>query len=66
MSARWLADIALELERLDERYRRERRNGPIVIEVHYRGGNPMVARVRDILLAPVLVEMSLTVAASTS
>jgi hypothetical protein len=36
------------------------------VEVHYRGGNPQVARVRDVIAAPVIVEMSIEVTATTS
>lgn len=67
MSARWLTvDLARQLEALDAKFRAERRNGPLVVEVHYRGGNPQLARVRDVLMAPVLVEMSISFASSTS
>lgn len=59
---RWLTPaFAARLEEMDREFWTTRRNGPLVIEVHYRGGQPQMARLRDVLLAPVLLEVSLSV-----
>lgn len=64
---RWLtADFSAALTRIDDKFQAERRNGPLLIEVHYRGGRPQIGRVRDILLAPVLLELTVAMCATTS
>lgn len=69
MSARFLTpSFTAQLAAIDDDFWRKRRNGPLVIEVHYRGGLPQLARVRDVLAAPLLVEatLSVTLSAATS
>lgn len=62
---RWLTKVLQKrLDEIDAEFEAVRRNGPLVIEVHYRGGKPQLARLRDVLAAPVLLEVSLS--ASTS
>lgn len=63
---RWLTSpFRKQLHDLDEKFWAARRNGPLLIEVHYRGGVPQLARLRDILQAPVLLETQFMVASTS-
>lgn len=65
--ARFLTpQFAAQLAAIDDDFWRKRRNGPLVIEVHYRGGLPQLARVRDVLAAPLLVEATLSITIHTT
>lgn len=64
---RWMThSLAARLEEIDREFWDTRRNGPLSIEVHYRGGQPQLVRLRDVLLAPVLLEVTLSVCTTTS
>ena len=69
LSPRWLQHKGFlsRLDALDRQYADESRNGPLFLEIHYRGGRPLVAKIREEILAPIMIEMGLTVVmASTS
>ena len=56
-----------QLAEIDQQYMAEQRSGPLLLEIHYRRGCPFVAKVREAILAPIRIEMGLTVSmASTS
>ncbi len=55
-----MTDLINEILSLDCTFRRERRCGPIVVEIHYKDGVPMNAKIRDWLNPPPLRSLSLT------
>lgn len=66
MTARWLTPaFSADLDRIDRQFNAERRYGPLVVEIHYRGGKPQIARVRDFLVAPVVAETSFATASTS-
>jgi len=64
---RWLQHriFLSELNRLDQKYLDEQRTGPLVLEIHYHSGRPLVAKVRDVLMAPILVEVGLLISSTS-
>lgn len=65
MTARWLtAGFLARLAEIDAQFWAERHDGPLLLEVHYKGGRPLRARIRDYVMPPVMLEV--TIVASTS
>ena len=55
-----LMRLLRELVSLDQRYRTDNRSGVLWLEVHYQHGIPRKGKLRETLLAPVVLEISLT------
>lgn len=63
---RWLkVALAEYLTELDMKFMDKGRSGPITIEIHYRSGAPMVAKIRTEPMPPPVMEFRLCAAATS-